>query len=423
MTKYHDTALTLALAADEAAPFMAASDGGRRNAALLSIARLLVKNTDDILFANKIDVDAAKKSGLPKPMIDRLTLTEKIIAGMAAGAEQVAALPDPVGQILDGAVRPNGLRISRVRTPLGAVLIIFEARPNVTVDAACLCLKSGNSCILRGGKEAIATNLKLGEILAAALETAELPALAVQVVEETDRELVPALLAMDKHIDIVVPRGGKGLVETVMRHSKIPVMKHLDGICHTYVDKSAYPDMALPIVLNAKTNRPSTCNATETLLVHQDTAEAFLPQCLAALAKEGVELRCDAIAQAIAKAAGIAVQAATDDDWKTEYNALVLAIKVVPDIREAVSHINTYGSKHTEAIITSDLASAELFKLAVDAASVMVNASTRFADGFEYGLGAEIGISTDKLHARGPVGLEGLTTYKWLVEGDGQVRE
>lgn len=423
MTGYHDTALALALAADEAAPFMAAADGGRRNAALSGIAELLERNCDDILFANKIDVDAAGKSGLPQAMIDRLTLTKKTIAGMAAGVKQVAALPDPVGQVLGGSVRPNGLRVSRVRTPLGAVLIIFEARPNVTVDAASLCLKSGNACILRGGREAITTNLKLGEILAAALEGAGLPAGAARVVETTDRELVPALLGMDRHIDLVIPRGGKGLVETVMAHSRIPVLKHLDGICHTYVDKDADLSLALPVVLNAKTNRPSTCNATETLLVHRDAAAAFLPECLAALVKAGVEVRGDAGVVEIGARVNIRVGEAGEDDWKTEYNDLVLSVKVVSDIGEAVSHINTYGSKHTDAILTRDLSAAERFKLEVDSASVMVNASTRFADGFEYGLGAEIGISTDKLHARGPVGLEGLTTYKWLVEGDGQVRE
>ncbi len=422
MTNHHDTALTLALAAAEAAPFMAAADGGRRNAALLNIARLLRKRSEDILFANNIDVDAAKQNNLPHAMRDRLALSSQRIEDMAAGAEQVAALPDPVGQILAGSVRPNGLRISRVRTPLGAVLIIFEARPNVTVDAACLCLKSGNSCILRGGKEAIATNLKLGEIIRDALTEAGLPTRAAQVVETTDRELVPELLAMDRHIDLAVPRGGKGLVETVMRHSRIPVMKHLDGICHTYVDKSADIAMAQAVVVNAKTNRPSTCNATETLLVHEETAEAFLPGCLAALAALGVELRCDEGSGRIAKRSNLAFTPATDNDWKTEYNAMILSVKLVTDVHEAITHINAYGSKHTDAIITSDLAAAEAFKLAVDSSSVMVNASTRFADGFEYGLGAEIGISTDKLHARGPVGLEGLTTYKWLVEGDGQVR-
>ncbi len=423
MTKLHDLALTLALAADEAATALATIDGGRRNAVLLNIAQALEQSHEDILFANKIDVDAAEQSGMARAMVNRLTLTPELINAMADGVKQVAALPDPVGQILDGAVRPNGLRISRVRTPLGAILIIFESRPNVTVDAASLCLKAGNACILRGGKEALATNLKLGEIIAEALEAAELPSQAVQVVNTPDRELVAALLGMNKRIDLVVPRGGKGLVEMVMEHSRIPVMKHLDGICHTYVDESADFDMAETVVLNAKTNRPSTCNSTETLLVHEAIAENFLPRCLATLTNAGVEIRGDAGTKTIAERVNIAVGDASDDDWKTEYNDLVLSVKIVPDTMTAIDHINTYGSKHTDAIITSDIASAERFKLAVDSASVMVNASTRFADGFEYGLGAEIGISTDKLHARGPVGLEGLTTYKWIVEGEGQVRE
>ena len=422
MTSYHDLALTMALAADEAAPFMAVADGGRRNAALLAIAELLEKSAKDIVFVNQIDVDAARKAGLPEAMCERLTLDPKRVKAMADGVKQVAALKDPVGMILDGSVRPNGLKISRVRTPLGVVLMIYEARPNVTTDAASLCLKSGNACILRGGREALGTNLKLGEIIAEALESAGLPPRTVQVVDTPDRELVPALLAMDKHIDIVVPRGGKGLVETVMQHSRMPVLKHLNGVCHTYVDASADLDMAETVVLNAKTNRPSTCNATETLLVHQDAAEEFLPRCLASLGKAGVEIRGDDACRAIAKKAGIACKKATEDDWKAEYNDMVLAVKVVQDLASAISHINTYGSRHTDAIITSDVFAAERFKLEVDASSVMVNASTRFADGFEYGLGAEIGISTDKLHARGPVGLEGLTTYKWLVEGDGQVR-
>ena len=423
MTKYHDIALTLALAADEAASAIASMDGGRRNAALLNIAQSLKKSHEEILFANKIDVDAAREAGLVPAMLNRLALTPKIINSMADGAKQVAALPDPVGQILDGSVRPNGLRIRRVRTPLGAILIIFESRPNVTVDAASLCLKSGNACILRGGKEAIATNLKLGEIIVKALEDAGLPAQAVQVVNTPDREVVQALLGMNKHIDLVVPRGGKGLVGTVMEYSRIPVMKHLDGVCHTFVDESADIDMAEAVVLNAKVNRPSTCNSTETLLVHEAIAGNFLPRCLAALVNAGVELRGDDGVREIAGRVNIPVREATDADWKTEYNDLILSVKIVPDVAAAIDHINTYGSKHTDAIITSDIESAERFKLAVDSSSVMVNASTRFADGFEYGLGAEIGISTDKLHARGPVGLEGVTTYKWLVEGEGQIRE
>ncbi len=422
MSEYHDLALTLALAADEAAPFMAIADGGRRNAVLLAIAEKIEKNAADILKANKEDVSEAEKSGLSPAMLDRLALNHKRLAVMAAGVKQVAALPDPVGMVLDGWVRPNGLRLSRVRTPLGAILMIYEARPNVTVDAASLCIKSGNACILRGGKEALATNLKLGSLICAALESAGLPATAVQVVDRPDRELVPPLLAMDKHIDLVVPRGGKGLVATVMEHAKIPVLKHFDGVCHVYIDASADMDMAEAVAVNAKIGRPAACNAMETLLVHRDVAERFLPRCLGALAKVGVEMRGDADVRDIAESIGIEVKAAVDDDWRTEYNDLVLAIKVVPDIDYAIGHINTYGSKHTDAIVTSSLEAAQRFKLEVDSSSVMVNASTRFSDGFEYGLGAEIGISTDKLHARGPVGLEGLTTYKWLVEGDGQVR-
>lgn len=423
MTKYHDMALTYALAADEAALVVAAADGGRRNAALERIAEALIKETDDILDANSIDVEAATNAGFPKPMIDRLTLTRESIAAMADGARQIAALPDPVGQVLDGSVRPNGLHLCRVRVPLGVILMIYEARPNVTIDVACLSIKSGNACILRGGKEALATNLKLGEVLSEALEASHLPPRSAQVVDTTDRELVPALLALEKRIDLVVPRGGKGLVETVMKHSKIPVMKHLDGVCHTYVDCSADLDMAVNIVVNAKVNRPSTCNSTETLLVHEGIAEEFLPDCFRHLQEEGVEIRADEGAARIAKRSNISVVAAREDDWKAEYNDLILAVKIVPDLLSAVSHINTYGSKHTDAIVTSDISSAENFKTWVDSSSVMVNASTRFSDGHEYGLGAEVGISTDKLHARGPVGLEGLTTYKWIVQGDGQLRK
>lgn len=422
MPKYHDMALSYALAAGEAAAAVGTADGGRRNAALQAIADLLLEHCNDILEANAVDVGAAVEAGVAKPMIDRLTLTKEIIEGMADGARQVAALPNPVGQILDGSVRPNGMRISRVRVPLGVIFIIFESRPNVTVDAACLCLKSGNACILRGGKEAFVTNLKLREILGLALEKAKLPARAVQIVDSVDRELVPALLKMEGKIDLVVPRGGKGLVKTVMEHSRIPVMKHMDGVCHTYVDESADLEMARHIVLNAKVNRPATCNATETLLVHEAVAEEFLPECLRELAGAGVEIRADEEVGRIARRASVVVVEAKEEDWKAEYNDLILAVKVVPDLLGAVSHINTYGSKHTDAIVTKDLGAAESFKIWVDSSSVMVNVSTRFADGFEYGLGAEVGISTDKLHARGPVGLEGLTTYKWVVEGEGQLR-
>lgn len=401
---------------------MARAGGGAKNAALLEIAARLEAGAPALLAANRADVDAARAAGLAAPMVERLTLTEGRIRLMAEGARQIAALPDPVGEVLGGGTRPNGLRITRVRVPLGAILIIFESRPNVTVDAAALCLKSGNACVLRGGKECLATNRRLGEILSSALAAAGLPRDAVQVVDIPDRELVPELLGMNRYLDLVVPRGGKGLVAAVMEHSRIPVMKHLDGICHTYVDASADMAMAVDVTVNAKVSRPSTCNATETLLVHRGAAEAFLPRAAEALAAAGVELRCDAEAAALVAKAGVAVVPAVEADWGAEYNALVLAVKVVADVSEAIAHINRYGSKHTDAIVTGDIASAERFKREVDSASVMVNASTRFADGFEYGLGAEIGISTDKLHARGPVGLDGLTTYKWVVEGCGQVR-
>lgn len=422
MIAHHDRALSLALAAAEAAPFMATADGGRRNAALLALAELLEHGGKDIISANKADLAEAGKRGLSKAMLDRLAVNGKRLSDMAAGVKQIAALPDPVGMTLDGWVRPNGLRLSRIRAPLGVILMIYEARPNVTVDAAGLCLKSGNACILRGGSEALQTTLKMGEVIGAALKTAGLPPRAVQVVDRPDRELIPELLAMDRHIDLVVPRGGKGLVATIMEHSRIPVLKHLDGVCHVFIDRSADLDMAESVAVNAKVGRPAACNAMETLLVHKDIAEIFLPRCLGAMTRAGVELRVDAEVAAVAGRIGVAVKEAVDDDWRAEYNDMILAVKIVPDLDAAIGHINAYGSRHTDAIVTSDLAAAERFKLLVDSSSVMVNASTRFADGFEYGLGAEIGISTDKLHARGPVGLEGLTTYKWLVEGDGQVR-
>ncbi|MDR1613186.1 MAG: glutamate-5-semialdehyde dehydrogenase [Planctomycetota bacterium] len=422
MREYEELALALGTAAREATPFLVRADGGLKNSALFAIAGNIEARSDAIIAANRDDLAAGEKNGLSKAMLDRLALTKDRLAGMAGGVRQVAALPDPVGMVFDGRVRPDGLRLSRVRTPLGVILMIFEARPNVTADAASLCLKSGNACILRGGREALFTNLEIGGAIRSALESSGLPANAVQVVDRPDRELVPPLLGLDRCIDLVVPRGGKGLVETVMRHSRIPVLKHLDGVCHTYVDATADLDMAESVTFNAKVNRPSTCNATETLLVHSAAAEAFLPRILAALSRAGVEIRADNPAALIAEKNGIRVKQAMEDDWGVEYNDLVLAVRIVPGLDAAIEHINRYGSRHTDAIITSNLAAAERFKLEVDSSSVMVNASTRLADGFEYGLGAEIGISTDKLHARGPVGLEGLTTYKWLVEGDGQIR-
>ncbi|MDR1533637.1 MAG: glutamate-5-semialdehyde dehydrogenase [Planctomycetota bacterium] len=423
MSKFRDLALNLAIEAETAAPAMAAADGGRKNAVLLALADLLEKSAKRLIAANLKDLLAARKAGLSPARLDRLTLNQRRISAMADGARQVAALPDPVGRVLDGAVRPNGLRLSRIAVPLGVILLVYESRPNVTVDAACLSLKSGNACILRGGREAFISNRELGRLVSRALKSAGLPERAAQVAGAPDRELVTSLLALDRHIDLVVPRGGKELVAEVLEHSRIPVLKHLEGICHTYVDASADPGLAKRVVLNAKTDRPSTCNATETLLVHHDLAGVFLPDCLAALAGAGVEIRADPATETIAGRAGVNVVKATEEDWKTEYNELILSVKVVPDLDSAIRHINSYGSRHTDAIITSSLTAAERFQREVDSSSVMVNASTRLADGHEYGLGAEIGISTGKLHARGPVGLEGLTTYKWLVEGSGHLRE
>lgn len=420
MSKIHTHALQLAAAAREAAPAIACANSAQKNGALAALARKLQSNAKSIIKANAKDLKAAKEAGLSDAMIDRLKIDNKRIEGMIAGVQQIAVLPDPVGATIDGKVRPNGLRLSRMRVPLGVGLIIFESRPNVTIDAASLCLKSGNSVILRGGKEAINTNLALGRCLRDALKSVDLPPECVQVVKTTDRAILPELLTMNRHIDFVIPRGGKGLIKAIMEHSTIPIIKHLDGICHVYVDIAADHEMAKSIAINAKTHRPGVCNAMETLLVHKGVARKFLPPLVKELRKLKVEVRGDATVKSVCK--GIAVKEATPDDWATEYLDLTLSIAVVSNIDQAIQHINTYGSHHTDAIITQDIDAATRFKHEVDSSSVMVNASTRFADGFEYGLGAEIGISTDKLHARGPVGLEGLTTYKWIVEGEGQIR-
>ena len=413
-------ALELADAATEAAPAMARAGEAEKNAALDRLAHHIESGAKAILAANARDMKAARAERLAPAMLDRLRLDKSRLCAIANGVRQVAALPDPTGRVIDGWTRPNGMRLRRVRVPLGVVFVVFESRPNVTADAAALCLKAGNACILRGGKEAIHSNLAIGKAVADALADAGLPREAGQVVPVTDRELVPALLALDKQIDLVVPRGGKSLIQAVTAASRVPVLKHLDGICHIFVDAAADLGQAEAIVLNAKTNRPSTCNAVETLLVHQSVAARFLPGCLKALRAAGVELRVDARAKAFAK--GIATKVATEADWSAEYNDLTLAVAVVPDLDHAIRHVNLYGSKHTDAIVTRDVLAAARFQSEVDSSSVMVNVSTRLSDGFEYGLGAEIGISTDKLHARGPVGLEGLTTYKWLVDGEGQLR-
>lgn len=420
MNNPHNYAMQLATAAREASPALACASTGVKNTALALLATRLEKSAKTLLAANAKDMKEARSSGLPAAMLDRLALTPKRLQDMVDGVRQVALLPDPVGTILDGWNRPNGLRLSRVRVPLGVGFIIFESRPNVTIDAAALCLKSGNAAILRGGKESLHSNLALGRILKSALMQAGLPEECVQIVDTSDRAVVENLLKQDRYIDFVIPRGGRGLIEAVIENSRIPVIKHLDGICHVYIDAAADFEMARRIVLNAKAQRPGTCNAAETLLVHQDIARKFLPDCLKDLRKAGVELRGDTVTRAIGK--GIKILPATDEDWRTEYLDLILSVAVVKNIEQAIQHINNYGSRHTDAIVTQDVDAATRFKREVDSSSVMVNASTRFADGFEYGLGAEIGISTDKLHARGPVGLEGLTTYKWIVEGEGQLR-
>ena len=420
MNTLSELAHHLGAAARASAPPVAAARSGIKDAVLLDAARRLLADSERILAANAQDLQAGRGAGLSPAMLDRLELSEARLDAMAEGLRQVAALPDPVGQVLDGWTRPNGLRLHRVRVPLGVLLIIFESRPNVTVDAAALALKSGNAVILRGGREAQATNRALGQVLAASLAAGGLPADAVQVVGSVDRALVPELLSLSRYIDVVIPRGGKSLVRVVSEHAAMPVIKHLDGVCHVYVDAAAELSMAERIAVNAKAQRPGVCNAMETLLVHAAVAPAFLPRCLASLHAAGVELRGDGRTRALGGATP--VLPASDSDWTAEYLELVLSVAVVDDLASAIAHINAHGSHHTDAIVTQDVGAAARFEREVDSSSVMVNASTRFSDGFEYGLGAEIGISTDKLHARGPVGLEGLTTYKWIVRGDGQVR-
>jgi len=355
-------------------------------------------------------------------MIDRLTMSAKSVEQMAAGVEQVAQLPDPIGEIIDVRPQPSGIHVGRMRVPLGVIGIIYESRPNVTVDAASLCLKSGNATILRGGSEAIESNRLLARLIGEALAAAGLPAAAVQLIDTTDRAAVGLLVTMPENVDIIVPRGGKGLIERLMLESKVPMIKHLDGICHVYIDAAADPAMAVRIADNAKTQRYGTCNTMETLLVAEAVAPRVLPELGRIYADKGVELRGDGASQALLLGAGLECGEATEDDWLTEYLAPILSIRVVAGLEAAIAHINRYGSKHTDAIVTDDYGAAMRFLREVDSASVMVNASTRFADGFEYGLGAEIGISNDKLHARGPVGLEGLTSLKYVVFGHGEVR-
>lgn len=404
--------------AKNAASVMARIDTNQKNQALLAIAESLELHRSELTLSNQKDVDNARASGLTDAMVDRLTLTQERIDLMIEGLHQVATLPDPVGTITDMKYVPSGLQVGKMRVPLGVIGIIYESRPNVTVEAASLCLKSGNAVILRGGSEAIHSNHAIARCLYDGLERAGLPSTAIQVVETTDRAAVGELITMSDYVDVIVPRGGKGLIERISADARVPVIKHLDGICHVYIDAQADQDKAITIAINAKTHRYGTCNTMETLLVHKDSAEAVLPNLERTFKEKEVELRgCEKTCALLPS-----VTPATEEDWHTEYLAPILAIRVVNDLDEAIAHINHYGSHHTDAIITENLSHARRFLREVDSSSVMVNASTRFADGFEYGLGAEIGISTDKIHARGPVGLEGLTSQKYIVFGDGHIR-
>ena len=398
---------------------MSMAETGRKNAALLAAADAILAAEQELIETNAKDLAAGKEKGLDAALLDRLALNPKRIAAMAEGLRQVAALPDPVGQISDMAFRPTGIQVGRMRVPLGVIGIIYESRPNVTADAAALCLKSGNACILRGGSEALHSNLAIAACMHRGLDAAGLPKDAVQVLETADRNLVGLLLKMKDYVDVIVPRGGKSLIARISKESEIPVIKHLDGICHVYIDELADLEMAQKIAVNAKTHRYGVCNAMETLLVHHAVAEQVLPALARQYQAKGVELRGCERSRAIVPS----MKPATEEDWGTEYLAPILSIKVVDDLQAAIDHIEAYGSHHTDTIVTRDYSRARRFLHEVDSSSVMVNASTRFSDGFEYGLGAEIGISTDKLHARGPVGLEGLTTLKFIVLGEGQVRE
>jgi glutamate-5-semialdehyde dehydrogenase len=418
ITEYMHTLGRQARAASRA---MARADSATRNRALLLIAGAIERDAASLRAANEQDLAAARAAGLEPAMVDRLTLSDKAIATMVEGLRQIVALPDPIGEISNMKFRPSGIQVGQMRVPLGVIGIIYEARPNVTVDAAGLCIKSGNATILRGGSEAIHCNRALARLVAEGLEGAGLPQQAVQVVETTDRAAVGALITMPEYVDVIVPRGGKGLIARLMRESTVPMIKHLDGICHVYIDSRADIAKALPIAMNAKTHRYGTCNTMETLLVARDIAPRVLPQLAQLYQAKEVELRADPESLAILQGYPHLV-AAVEEDWSTEYLAPILAVKVVAGLDEAIEHINTYSSKHTDAIVTEDYSDALRFLREVDSASVMVNASTRFADGFEYGLGAEIGISNDKLHARGPVGLEGLTSLKYVVFGHGEVR-
>ena len=415
----------LGQAARRAATTMAAASTATKNAALLALAAAIRAQAGPLQAANAQDIAAAEAAGLAAPLVDRLRLTPKVIEQMAEGCEQVAALPDPIGEMTNLRRRPTGITVGQMRVPLGVFGMIYESRPNVTIDAASLAIKSGNAAILRGGSEAAHSNAALAALVGQALAAAGLPAEAVQQVPTTDRAAVGRLIAMPAYVDVIIPRGGKGLIERISREATVPVIKHLDGNCHTYVDAQVDLDLAVAVTDNAKTQKYSPCNATESLLVHTAVAPAFLPRIGAVFAAKGVEMRCGPRALALLQAAalpGARLAAATEADWAEEYLAPIISIKLVDSLDEAIAHINRFGSHHTDAILTTNHPNAMRFLREVDSASVMVNASTRFADGFEYGLGAEIGISTDKFHARGPVGLEGLTSMKWIVLGQGEGR-
>ncbi len=419
MSEVENTVVDLCRAARAAGKLLALAPTDAKNDALTRAAALLRQNAPQILSANRDDVAAGREAGLTGALIDRLTLNEDRIDGVAEGLVQIAALEDPVGETIQSWRRPNGLEISQVRIPIGVVGIIYESRPNVTADAAALCLKSGNAVVLKGGKEAIRTNTAIARVLATAIAEAGLPADAVRLIESTERAATRTLLKQSEYIDVIVPRGGPRLIEAITSESSIPVIQHYAGVCHVYVDSEADLAMAQRIAVNAKVQRPGVCNAMETLLVHASVAEAFLPTAAAELQRCGVELRGCARTQALVASA----KTATEEDWSTEYLDLILSVRVVDDLGQAIEHIGRYGTGHSDAIVTDSYANAAAFTRSVDSAAVYVNASTRFTDGFMFGFGAEVGISTNRLHARGPMGLRNLTTYKYVVRGSGQIRE
>lgn len=414
--------LKMGKAARAASSFIRRATTKEKNEALLAIANEILKDREHLMVENEKDLHAGRASGLNDAMLDRLAFSDAVFSSMVDGLEQVSKLPDPVGEISDLAYRPNGLQIGRMRTPIGVIGIIYESRPNVTIDAASLCLKSGNATILRGGSEAIHSNLALGKCITRGLQKTALHESIIQLVEHTDRAAVGELVRMDQYVDVIVPRGGKGLIERVIKESTIPIIKHLDGICHVYIDDDADREKAISIAFNAKTQRYAVCNSMETLLVAAPIAPDVLPELACQYREFGVELRgCTDTAAILSNICQI--EPATEEDWRTEYLGPILSVKVVENIDSAIEHINEYGSNHTDTIVTESYTKGRRFIQEVDSSSVMINASTRFSDGFEYGLGAEIGISTNKLHVRGPVGLEGLTSQKYVVFGDGQIRQ